>query len=450
MEYREAAAALASRQRHRPKLGVDTTQRLLAALGDPQDGIDVVQVAGSNGKGSTARMLESVLAAADLEVGLFTSPALDGFRDQIRVDGRRIPREAVTTVVAELQPCLKRLAAEDDAPTHFEVLTALAVAHFGRRDVDVAVLEVGIGGRYDATSAVDPLASAVTSVSLEHTDLLGDTVPEIARDKAQVAPADPPLVTAATGSALDAIREVTPVVTVGAEDADVLAVETTVRPPAESRVSLAGADWSVETELPLVGQHQARNAGVAAALARQVAGVDPDTIAAGLRSVTWPGRFEVVDRDPTVVLDGAHNPGAVRALTAVLDDLTYRNLHLVFGAMTDKDHAAMAAALPAVETVTVTRPEKDRAASTAALAGAFEGQARRIDRVESVASATDRAVDLGDRSDLILVTGSLFAVAEAREGLVHSSGFDGGAAAGIEPGAVNATAEPTDLRTDPG
>jgi len=415
MEYHEAADYLQSLQRHRPKLGVDTTARMLAHLGDPQDSFDAIQIAGSNGKGSTARMLERVLRAAGLDVGLFTSPGLQGFREQVRVNDRTIPKTRVVEFVETIDPCLDRLAADDDMPTHFEVLTALALYHFGAEAVDVAVLEVGIGGRYDATSAVDPVASAVTSVSLEHTDLLGDTTTEIARDKAQVAPADRPLVTAATGDALAAIREESDVVTVGPTDADVRAVETGTRSTVESEVAITGPDWALETRLSLLGQHQAENAGVAATLARQVASVAPETVAEGLRNTTWPGRFEVVETEPTVVLDGSHNPGAAVTLGRQLDRYDYDDLHVVFGAMRDKDHAGMLAELPHATTAIATRPDNVRAADPETLAAVFADHADEIEQVPSVPEATERALARADVNDFVLVTGSLYTVAEARD-----------------------------------
>jgi dihydropteroate synthase len=415
MEYHEAADYLTALQQRRPKPGTETTARMLSDLGHPERGVDFVQVAGSNGKGSTARMLESVLREAGLEVGLFTSPGLNDFREQIRVDGRMIPKRRLPAYVERIDPSIERLRADDDAPTHFEVLTALAIHHFAVEDVDVAVLEVGIGGRYDATSAVDPVASAVTSVSLEHTDLLGDTVEEIARDKAQVAVDGVPLVTGATGAALDAIESETDTVTVGPTDADVLAVETGMHSDVESDISITAPDWSLETHLSLLGQHQATNAGVAATLARQVASVDPATIARGLRSATWPGRFEIVDTEPMAVLDGSHNPGAAATLGDLLGRYDYHDLHVVFGAMTDKDHEAMAAALPAVETIVVTRPDLDRAASVDVLADAVQGHAETVHRVDSVAEATGQALANAAPDDVVLVTGSLYAVAEARD-----------------------------------
>ncbi|MFB6224100.1 MAG: dihydropteroate synthase [Haloarcula sp.] len=415
MEYHESADYLQSLQRRRPKLGTETTARMLSHLGDPQAGIDCVQIAGSNGKGSTARMVESVLRTAGQDVGLFTSPSLNSFREQVTVNGGRIPKARVTEFVERIEPCIERLAAENDTPTHFEVLTALALYHFDAEGVDVAVLEVGIGGRYDATSAVDPVASAVTSISLEHTDLLGDTIEEIARDKAQVAPTDAPLVTGTSGAALDAVRTETDTVTVGGEDADITAVENGMRSAVENCVSITGPNWSLETNLKLLGQHQATNAGVAATLARQVANVDTATLRDGLRAATWPGRFEIRSTDPMVVLDGSHNPGAMATLDDLVGRYDYDDLHVVFAAMNDKEYEQMIAALPAVETAFATQPDVDRAAEASALAGAFDGHAATTHQIESVPEATERAIAAADADDFVLVTGSLYAVAEARD-----------------------------------
>jgi dihydropteroate synthase len=415
MEFPEIADYLTSLQRRRPKLGTETTTRMLSHFDDPHCGIDCVQIAGSNGKGSTARLLESILRETGLRVGLFISPGLDDFREQVRVDGSAVPKRRVVEYVRRLRPFIEQLSEEGDEPTHFEVLTALAIRHFDEMDVDVAILEVGIGGRHDATSAVDPVASAVTSVSLEHTALLGETVEEIARDKAQVAPEATPLVTGADGAALAAIREETDVVTVGTGDSDIRAVETGMHSDVENEVSIVGLDWSVETNLSLLGHHQATNAGIAAVLARQFAAVATETIAEGLRAATWPGRFEIVSTDPMVVLDGAHNPAAAAALSGVLDRFDHDELHLVFAAMADKEYGRMLAALPAAETAYATRPDTKRAETLDALAEALAEHADTVDVSPSVSRATARAIEAADADDFVLVTGSLYTVSEARK-----------------------------------
>ncbi|QLK27502.1 dihydropteroate synthase [Natrinema zhouii] len=427
MEYHEAADFLFDLRRFRPKPGTESTTRLLAHLEDPHEGVDFVQIAGSNGKGSTARLLEQTLREAGYSVGLYTSPHLEDLRERIRVDGRKIPRAAVCEYVEEGHEYITERAADGESPTFFETMTAMALWHFGREDVDIAVLEVGIGGKYDATSVVDPVASAVTSVTLEHTGILGDTVEEIARDKAHVAPDDAPLVTGVTGSPLEAIRDVAgDVVTVGTDSAVDADGSDGFRPDVrvayggrtnhtEATVSIDAGDWDLETRIPLLGEHQAVNAGIAATLARQIDNVSDTDLARGLRNAHWPGRFEVIDTEPLTVLDGAHNPGACERLAETLGTYEYDDLHVVFGAMHDKDHRAMVAALPTPDTVVTTEPTLDRAEDRDVLAEVFTDAGAETVRTEAaVQDALATALEAAGADDCVLVTGSLFAVAEAR------------------------------------
>ncbi|WP_226021708.1 dihydropteroate synthase [Halomicrobium salinisoli] len=425
MEFHDAANFLLDLRRFALRPGTDATRELLAELGDPHEGLDCVQIAGSNGKGSTARMVERTLREAGLDVGLYTSPHLDDVRERIQVNGRKLPEADLVEFVEAVEPYVTDRGAEGASPTFFETLTAMALWEFDRRDVDVAVVEVGIGGKLDATSVIDPVASAVTSVALEHTGILGDTIEEIARDVAHVAPAERPLVTAAAGDALGAVREVAgDVVQVapdgagggtddGASDADVT-VEYGGREGLEGAVTLAGSDWRVETRLPLLGAHQAANAGVAAALCRQVADVDEATLARGLRNAHWPGRFEVMSRDPLVVLDGAHNPGGVERVAETLGEFDYDELHVVAGAMVDKDVREMAGHLPA-DHVVACQPDVDRAETDDVVARAFaDATDADVETRADAAGAFDVAREAAGENDCVLVTGSLYAVAEVR------------------------------------
>ena len=415
MEYHEAANVLFDLRRYPPRMDLEPTRQLLGQLGDPQTSLRFVQVAGSNGKGSTARLLESVLREAGLDVGLYTSPELDDIRERVRIDGRILSKAAVVEYVETIEPYLTARGAEGSSPTFFESTTALAMWAFARADVDVAVLEVGIGGEYDSTSVVTPEASAVTCVTLEHADVLGDSIPEIARDKAAVAPPERKLVTAADGEALSAIEErAGETVRVGAEEsADVRAIDRGID-GTEQAVELVGDGFRVETRLSLLGSHQVRNAGVAAALARQVADPTDEEIALGLRKAEWPGRFELLDTDPLVALDGAHNPAGCAALTETLSSFDYGELHLVFGALADKDHAGMAAALPSTERVYAVRSSSDRAEVTATIAAVFDGAGHSVEKYDSVESALGVALETAGPNDAVVVAGSLTTVAEAR------------------------------------
>ncbi|ELZ91483.1 dihydropteroate synthase [Haloferax mucosum ATCC BAA-1512] len=435
MEYHEAVNFLFDLRRFQVKPGTESIQRLLSHLGDPHEGVSFVQVAGSNGKGSTARMLDSTLRESGLSVGLYTSPHFDDVRERVRVDGRKIPESAVSAFVAEAKPYLVERAADGEPLTFFETVTALALWYFDRAAVDVAVLEVGMGGELDATSAVDPVASAVTNVSLEHTAVLGDTIEEIARTKAAVAPADNPLVTGATGEALAVIREESgAVLTVGgarsnggadsdtADDTDTDS-DADVRTTYEGRVNhqeaavtVATDDETLDLRIPLLGAYQAKNAGIAVALARQVRpDISDAAIHRGLRNAHWPGRFEVMGTAPMVVLDGAHNPDACAQVATVLDEFDYDDLHLVYGAMHDKDHAEMVAALPDVSSVTTCHADISRGEDPEILASVFERVGvPDVETGDAVAAALERTRARADSNDCVLVVGSLYVVAEAR------------------------------------
>jgi dihydropteroate synthase len=416
MEFHDAANFLFDLRRFRPKPGTESTADLLNHLDDPHEGPQYVQIAGSNGKGSTAKMTESVLRESGLSVGLYTSPHFDDIRERVQADGRPMTKAALAEFVSRIKPRVVERAAAGNAPTFFEVMTAMALWEFGRREVDIAVLEVGIGGRYDATSVVDPVASAVTSVTLEHTGILGDSIEEIARDKAHVASSTTPLVTATKGEALSAIKGYAgEVLTVGSEG-DVRVEYSGPTNHTEAGISLSGPGWNVDTRIPLLGSYQARNAGIAAALSRQVASVSEAEIARGLRNAHWPGRFEVMSEEPLTVLDGAHNPGACEALAETLSEFEYDDLYLVIGAMHEKDHRGMAEALPDPDHVVCTQPDLDRAEDREVLARVFEN--RGVPDVKTrgaVSGALSRALKEAGSDDCVLVTGSLFTVAEARE-----------------------------------
>ena len=438
MEYHEAANVLFELRQFRPKPGTASTRDLLAEIGDPHLEYPSVQIGGTNGKGSSARMLEAILREDGRSVGLYTSPHFDDLRERFRVNGRVIPKAAVIEFVDAVKSYITQRAATGDPVTFFEATTALALWHFGNEGVDIAVLEVGIGGQFDATCVVDPVASAVTNVSLEHTEILGETVREIARDKAHIAPRQTALITAAQGDALSAVRErveelhderdtgipvAEQIRTVGtSEDDDITVAYVGRSNHVEATIHVSGGDWEIDTEIPLLGAFQATNAGIASALARELGVTESDTIATGLRSAHWPGRAEVMDDAPLVMLDGAHNPDACAQLATILEEFAFDRLLLVVGVMHEKDHTAMADALPIPDVVYPCRPATERAGDQAALATVFdEAGAGLVNPVAAVEEAVEAALVAANPNDCVLVTGSLFTVAEARQRWVRTS-----------------------------
>ncbi|MFW6153237.1 MAG: dihydropteroate synthase [Halobacteriota archaeon] len=417
MDYPAAMGRLFELKRHAFEPGVERTERVLAELDHPQRSFPSVQIAGTNGKGSTAAMLASILGQAGYTVGLYTSPHLESFHERIRVDGRPITEAAIARFVSAIDEHLVDASVGEEDPTFFEVTTAMALWYFAERDVDFAVVEVGIGGANDATSVVDPIAAGITAISLEHTDVLGDTVEEIATDKAAVAPAEGTLVTGVTGPAREVITARVPEATlVGTDPASAIRVEYRgVGDHLEAAIRIEVDDVTIDARSPLLGEAQAVNAGIAAGLAIELVSPTPETIARGIRSTDWPGRTEVVARDPLVVLDGAHNPAATAHLASVLDELDVGDLHLVFGAMRDKDIPAMAANLTGVDEVIACRPATPRASPVSTIERAFtDVGVERVTAEATVADALERAIARADRHDALVVTGSLFTVGEAR------------------------------------
>jgi dihydrofolate synthase/folylpolyglutamate synthase len=363
MTYREAVArllALRGGEMAGMRPGLAPIQTLLDAVGNPESRMRLVQIGGTNGKGSASAMLAAMLRAAGVRTGLYTSPHLCSVRERIRVDGRCIAEDDVLDGVDALGTLFARLDA-----TVFEAITTLALDHFARAGVEVAVLEVGLGGRLDATTVGRPDVTALTRIDHDHQALLGDTLARIAWDKAHIirsgvavsARQDPeaeaPVVERAAAVGVPLLLE-------GRE----LGVSVREASLDGQRLDLVGPDWRIEdARCGLLGLHQSSNALVAVAAAR-VMGAGEAAIRRGLAEVRWPGRFQVLPGSPTVILDGAHNPGGARALAATLRAYCPgRPVTFVLGISADKDQAGiLAPLLPLAERVVFTATNSPRAA----------------------------------------------------------------------------------------
>jgi len=404
-------------------------RRLLALLDNPHHRFRSIHIAGTKGKGSTAAMIESILRAAGYKTGLYTSPHFHTIRERIQVGRRFISEREAISLVERLRP----LASQVEGLTTFEIITALAFAYFAEQGVELAVLEVGLGGRLDATNVVIPLVSIITSLSYDHTHILGDTLAQIAGEKAGIIKAGIPVVS-----------------TPQAPEAMAVIEETCRRKGAE--LTVAGRDWGwgareVNLEgqsfrvtsdelrgtsngfwIPLLGRHQLINATVVLAAVEKLRGqgveIPEASTKEGLRRVRWPGRLEVLARRPLLVVDCAHNVDSVHKLRVALEDLfDYENLNLVFGASADKDIGGMMRELfPMAKKVIVTQAHHARAADPSKLeeiALALGYEAACSDGVDAALSA---ALEMAGPHDLICVTGSTFVVAEAREAWFERGG----------------------------
>jgi dihydrofolate synthase/folylpolyglutamate synthase len=399
--YREALERLLRLQRFGVRPGLDGVKRALTVLGEPQRKLRVVHVAGTNGKGSTAAFLESLFRAAGLRTGLYTSPHLLRFTERIRIDGREIDEERIADFTERLLTSLPEV-------TFFEAATAMALAAFRQDGVDVAVLEAGLGGRLDATNVfADPLATVVTGIALDHTDVLGPTLAKIAYEKAGIFKRGAPAVFACADPEARAVLQAE-AGRAGAP-AYMLGRDLHARARGESLI-YDGPGGPVEAALGLDGEHQLGNAALAlaaAALACDRLGRPLTARAKGLREVKWPARLERVA--PDVLVDAAHNPDGARALAAALPSLSAgRPIALVFGAVADKDAREMLVILRrVVGRVVLTRPPSPRAIPPEELVGWAPGAVVCDSPEAALAEARDGGA-------LVVVAGSIFLAGEAR------------------------------------
>ncbi|WP_455242192.1 bifunctional folylpolyglutamate synthase/dihydrofolate synthase [Petrachloros mirabilis] len=424
MTYASAVSHLYNLQKHGIKLGLETMTALVGRLGMPQDRYRSLHIAGTNGKGSTAAMAASILQAAGYRVGLYTSPHLVEFRERIRVDGEMISE----TEVARLTELLKGLCEPDLSPTFFEYATAMAFQHFAEQRIDVAVLEVGLGGRFDATNVVTPAACAVTTIALDHQEYLGKTVSSVAFEKAGIIKSNVPVIIGrVSGEALKTIEQV------ASERTAPLARlnrEFHVSGVSAERFCYVGPRIRIDDlSCSLQGGHQIDNAACSVALIEAACSegvvVCEEAVREGLAKVRWEGRLEVVERQPTVVLDGAHNPAAAEALASYLRE--FRLSHpgsrvvLVMGMMKDKDHRRFAEPLKdVVDDVVFTQADLPRSATAHELQAELKELWPHAHASSVVNDGVEKARRLARETDLICVAGSLMLVGDVKA-MLHGS-----------------------------
>lgn len=429
MNYREALDYLESLEPHRIRPGLDRIRALLARLGDPHAAIPSVLIGGTNGKGSVAAYLDAILHEAGTGAGLYVSPHLVRFEERIRVAGAPIGEHEVATLATEVRDAIEETEREGgERPTYFEATTALAFLHFRSRRVPIAILEVGMGGRYDATNIVEPIACAITPVAMDHMEWLGCSLAEIADQKAGILR---PGTIAVIGRQA---REAGEVIRSHAARSDARPIHTSscrIRPAggedrfADPPVVHLGTPVREYDGLRLAlrGRHQVDNAAAAVLLAEAIdesrlstIDIDAGAIARGLERAVWPGRIEIVPGETDLLLDGAHNPAASDTLATYLrDHHTGRSTALVFAAMKDKPIPRMLEILsPLAGEIIVTRLPVARGESPSVLyemATRVHPRVARADRIEDALDAGRRAAGPGG---LCVVSGSLYLVGEIK------------------------------------
>ncbi|HUV75643.1 MAG TPA: folylpolyglutamate synthase/dihydrofolate synthase family protein [Dehalococcoidales bacterium] len=400
-------------------------EALLARLGNPQEKARSVHIAGTKGKGSTAAMIASILTQAGYRTGLYTSPHLLSFTERIQVGGRPATEGAFGRLVEVLKPEVEAVNKSSTLGelTTFELLTALAFTYFETRKVDYQVLETGLGGRLDATNVVKPEVCVITSISFDHMDVLGDTLTQIATEKAGIIKSGSVVVCSLQSPESMKVIERTchergaRLVSIGDE---VNWHQKDFSSEGQS-FQLTGITGKYDLYISLLGEHQLENAATAVVSAEVLAElgtkISPQSIITGLRQLEWPGRLQVLQQEPWVVVDGAHNADSARRLAEALERyFDFDQLILIFGASADKNIAGMVAELaPTSSTVIVTRSRHPRAVEPARLASEFSKGGITPIVTENVTSAVELALDQATPGDLICATGSLFIVAEVME-----------------------------------
>ena len=413
MSYESAIQYLFNLQKFGIKFGLSKTENLLEAFGNPHMGQNYIHIAGTNGKGSVATFMGAILREAGFKVGTYVSPHLVRFTERFKINGKEISREKTTELINELKGAFN----PDEPPTFFEAVTAMAILYFAGEKTDMAIMEVGMGGRLDATNVITPRVTGITNISMEHQEYLGNRLSQIAREKAGVIKKGIDVVTAVTQPRIieqfKAIAEErgAPMWRVGKD--------------IQYRSSPSGLHFFGQTrnikglQLGLRGIHQARNAALALGMMERIEkkGFPHTTeqIREGLKKADWPGRMQVIRENPTILLDGAHNTGAVRALArSIQSDFSYDQVILVIGIMADKDIAGVLREIvPISDRVLYTRPVYSRAADPHVLMEKAGSLNTPGEVVPFLTEAILKAEKMASPRDLIVICGSLFTVGEA-------------------------------------
>lgn len=415
MTYEEALEYIHSVCWKGSRPGLERITELCRRLGDPQKKLRFVHVAGTNGKGSTCAMLTSILMKAGKKVGTFTSPFIFEFRERMCINGEMISFEDLARATEYVRP---HADAMEDAPTEFELITAVALVYFMWQECDIVVFEAGLGGRLDSTNVIDKAeVSIITSIALEHTEFLGDTTAKIAAEKAGIIKSGCPVVAGKTDSdAAEVIRN-------AAEKAGSSFYSANTELITDLRLSLAGCTFSYDTirdiTLPLVGTYQPLNASVAITAARAM-GIDDETIKNGLAAVKWAGRFEIIGNDPLIIYDGGHNIQCAEAVADTLKALDCKKIAILTAVMADKEYHKMAEILApfARRVYCVTPADIPRALDAEAYADVFSELGINAVSAGSVEAGLRLAMGYAKAKNIpLLVTGSLYLYKEFRDAL---------------------------------
>ena len=421
--HAEAINYLYSLRNMGAKLGLERVERLLEELGSPQNDFRSILVGGTSGKGSTVTMLASILQETGYKTGRYTSPHLHSLTERIVIDGKEINENELVAMVVRIRNAIEKMKTqpEFEHPTFFEVITAIAFLYFAEKKVEIAVLEVGLGGRLDATNVVNPLCSIITNVSLEHQKILGDTVEKIANEKAGIIKNNGILITAAKEGALAVLetkckKKNSRIIRIGKE---IIATRSFVGIDGQ-KIRIKNSERMYELFVPFIGRYQIENTacavGAICVLQNSGIAISDMAIINGLKNTRWPGRMEIIQKKPLIILDGAKDANAMeRLVETISNDIDYGKLIVVMSICSDKNIKKMMEEIVKITDHIIITKHKvmDRAIDPKIIAKEVHSIPYEI--IEDVRQATKKAIEIANDDDLVLVTGSLFAVAEARE-----------------------------------
>ncbi len=426
MNYKESIDWLDSFQQFGIKLGLERIGLLCDKLGNPQDNYKIIHVGGTNGKGSICRFLGSILTSAGYKTGVYTSPHLQRITERFVIGDKEILEEEFIALVEKVKPLVEEIKTDGESPTYFEIVTAMAFQYFREKNVDFAVIEVGLGGRFDATNIVNPILTVITNVSLEHQNVLGNNIEDIAFEKAGIIRKDVPIITGAEGDALKIIQK-----KAKENNSEIFIVKDGIWERIfndlnwqEFLIEGSLKEYAVKTKM--LGEFQGKNIATSIASIEnlQFNGIyiPEESIFEGIEKTIFSGRMEIIQKNPIIIMDGAHNIAGIEVLTETLkNDFTYSRLILVMGILVDKKISEMVKIItPLVDIVVVTKSTNERACNPLKLKKIIEGFGfkKKIVVKEKINDAIEFAKSIANKDDLICITGSLFTVGEAKDLLI--------------------------------
>ncbi|WP_278681318.1 bifunctional folylpolyglutamate synthase/dihydrofolate synthase [Paraclostridium bifermentans] len=430
MNYNEALQFIHESHKFGMRLGLDNIKKLLELLGNPQNNLKIIHVAGTNGKGSTCSFISSILKEIGYKVGLYTSPFLETFTERIRVNGENIREEEVGKIVSLIKEKIEIMVSEGYSyPTEFEIVTAMAFYYYNQEKVDFVALEVGLGGRYDATNVIDkPVVSAITSISLDHTGILGDTLAKIAFEKGGIIKEDcPTIVYPQQEEASEVIKNICAEKKSKYIECNFKNIEIK-----SSNINSQIYNCNIngkelrDLEIKLIGDHQIKNSIVALNVIEylndiKITNISEENIRKGLLETKWPGRIEKISENPMFIIDGAHNEEGAKSLANSIDKyFENKNKILVIGMLEDKDiDSVLDLLIPKFNKVITTTPDNPRAIDANKLKEKIERYNIEVTCKPNIKEAVDYALEISNKDDVIISAGSLYMIGNVRTIIVN-------------------------------